>query len=928
VISLRLGDRIRVSLILLLACVVLVCLSATCLAADDENESSADEFWRLYQISGDCNPAWDQYVHEGINLAYDSRRQSALDQFDKAFEQGCHCPVVHALAAKIAASLRLGMPIVEFHAREALRLSEYRGGLTYSRQQAYYALGSAHRTAGELDEALEDLQSGLALDPNSDVWSPRLKKLIESVEHRVDAATRSEVLAARLQEAPGTGLQEAALVDETVKLVDELREENEFFRAESLCRAALEQRPGHLELMKAEQLVFCELRRFHEAEELDVRIVAAAEASGDPTAFSKALFNQFETFWVDYSYNMSARNYERICKQDLVGIEERLMALSDKTGDREIRYLGMYAGALREWKFGDKQNIVSWQALERFKELDRFCEQEGWEDRANNAKAFAASFLAGVRRLEESEEYSRKAGLPVNLTVLIWRKDWQAIYDRFKNNADVMEVRISSMPTERLKRNALPQNRIGPEIFMVACLELGKTAEAIETLERLNNLTLGNILTSRALEARQKAFAERMEGRDQAEDRVERLTAQLAKARTGADQEETHSIQRDLTLQSQALAQIRTDLRVDELEIRDATGRKPMDVAEMQSLLDDDTAIIMYGTGWSGWSGYGIIGVVTADSVHAVLEPSLNKMRSVDNDFGERFYPFLSLINSPNADAEAMRKMHYLARSLHEHLLQPVNDYIADKKRLIFVPSGPLARVPFHLLRDRNGRSVLEEHVVSYAQSVGVMKRCLERGKKAGGAVWVVADPAAPAAPERLKFAGTEASAIRGVFPTASILAGDRATETAVKGLLPASDVLHFACHSFLNAESAMSSALVLAPDDQNDGMLTAREICDYPVTAGLIVLSVCESGGGELSGAWTELVGMSRAWLLAGAPSTMLTLWRIDDRATSELMSEFYRNLATLPKAEALRRAQMTMMDRYENPYYWGAFVLYGDYR
>ena len=74
-------------------------------------------------------------------------------------------------------------------------------------------------------------------------------------------------------------------------------------------------------------------------------------------------------------------------------------------------------------------------------------------------------------------------------------------------------------------------------------------------------------------------------------------------------------------------------------------------------------------------------------------------------------------------------------------------------------------------------------------------------------------------------------------------------------------------------------------------------------------------------------MIGMLRAWMFAGAPSVVVSLWKIDDRSTSELMAEFYKNLKTMGRAEALQQAQLTMMKKYENPYYWGAFVLYGDY-
>ena len=82
------------------------------------------------------------------------------------------------------------------------------------------------------------------------------------------------------------------------------------------------------------------------------------------------------------------------------------------------------------------------------------------------------------------------------------------------------------------------------------------------------------------------------------------------------------------------------------------------------------------------------------------------------------------------------------------------------------------------------------------------------------------------------------------------------------------------------------------------------------------------------MSAGWIELVGMSRAWLLAGAPSVVVSLWKLEDKSTSELMAEFYKNLKTMSRAQALQRAQITMMDKYDNPYSWGAFVLYGDYR
>jgi tetratricopeptide (TPR) repeat protein len=904
---------------------VILCAAPLHAAAERPEEGA----WDLYQRVGNPDPAWDPLVREGIALVWKGEGFDALDRFDKAFGQGCACPVVHAICANVAADLKLGVEVVEIHAQETFRLSEGRTDLTYSKQQSWYALGLAHRAAEELTESLDASRRGLALDPNSERWAGPLRELIDSVERRIQTTERSEVLAERLRKPRGTDAEDAALADEALKSIGALRKEGDVLRAEALCRAAREQRPDHPGLMKAHRRVLCDLKRFPEAEELDLRLTALAEQSGDKRALFRALSERCDTFFADFSYDGGKSNFDRLCGLDPMALTARMAGLAEALSDNALRYEAAFAKAVSQELFTGEYGVLNLRTIETLKLADELAVKNGWDRRAKEVEGWLANMLACCWRLEESEAYSRKAGLPVETIALICRQDWQALYDRFKNSADALEIKTLEMPTERLKRAALGYgDRLPLDIFIVACLKLGHFTEAVETVERLNHRTLGEILSSRAFEARKQVIAARGDSREKAEERLQGLAGRLADARKQGDDAQVRSIQRDLTVQAAALAGIKADLHADELEIRDATGHKPMDILEIQSLLDPDTAIVLYGASWSGWAFYGMVGVVTDREVCGALQPSLSSVGKPGNALSWRLDPFLALVHSPNLDARSAQELYYYSRSLHEQLIQPVNDYIADKRRLIVIPTGPLATVPFHLLRDRNGRMLLEEHVVSYAQSIGVLKHCLGRGKKVGGDVVVVADPARPEPGARLRFAETEASAIRGVFPSAEILTGDRATETAVKRALSTADVLHFACHGLLDRKSPMNSALALTPDDVNDGLLTAREICDFPVKAGLVVLSACESGSGALSPGWQELVGMSRAWLLAGTPSAVLSLWRIDDRATGELMAEFYGNLATMPRAEALRKAQMTMTEKYAAPYYWGAFVLYGDYR
>jgi CHAT domain-containing protein len=145
-------------------------------------------------------------------------------------------------------------------------------------------------------------------------------------------------------------------------------------------------------------------------------------------------------------------------------------------------------------------------------------------------------------------------------------------------------------------------------------------------------------------------------------------------------------------------------------------------------------------------------------------------------------------------------------------------------------------------------------------------------------------------------------------------------------------------------------------PTEEDDGILTAEEIGALNLTGcELVVLSACETGLGKVAGG-EGLLGLQRSFQAAGAKTLVSSLWKVDDAATEALMTEFYRNLweKKQGKMEALRNAQLAMLNRYElstrklkprgadpvkedvqaagakrlPPYYWAAFVLSGDWR
>jgi CHAT domain-containing protein len=161
-------------------------------------------------------------------------------------------------------------------------------------------------------------------------------------------------------------------------------------------------------------------------------------------------------------------------------------------------------------------------------------------------------------------------------------------------------------------------------------------------------------------------------------------------------------------------------------------------------------------------------------------------------------------------------------------------------------------------------------------------------------------------------------------YAGASVLVRGEATEDRAKSLAGGARLLHFATHGELNESDPLASGLLLAPGGGDDGRLEVREIFGLDLQAQLVVLSACETGLGQLS-TGDELIGLQRAFLYAGTPAVVTTLWKVDDRASFVLMREFYGRLAKADPARALQEAQRAALKEFPHPFAWAAFGLTG---
>jgi CHAT domain-containing protein/tetratricopeptide (TPR) repeat protein len=372
---------------------------------------------------------------------------------------------------------------------------------------------------------------------------------------------------------------------------------------------------------------------------------------------------------------------------------------------------------------------------------------------------------------------------------------------------------------------------------------------------------------------------------------------------------------------------------------------------EIRGLLDDDTALLEYHLG----DERSFLFVLTRESLHSCRLPSAQSLASS-----------VRRLRSSISEPGPLRRQLYAdqASQLYREILGCAGPILQAKHHLIVVPEGPLASLPFEALLTARPDStqpiqrypfLLLSHSVSYVPSASVLaalqtKRTSVRsagtaarpflayaaplyGSVSGPrAVRSAGAPAATALPA-LPYSAGEVEEIARELPRRSRLyLGAEASEENVKQnpLLGNAGMVHFAVHGTLDEEHPERSGLELAqsPLSQEDGVLRVPEIFGLQMDAELVTLSACETGRGkDIRG--EGILGLTRAFLYAGAHSLAVSLWSVSDRSTRDLMVDFYRRLGSVGKVEALRQSKLRMIresPRRAHPYHWASFILVGD--
>jgi len=341
----------------------------------------------------------------------------------------------------------------------------------------------------------------------------------------------------------------------------------------------------------------------------------------------------------------------------------------------------------------------------------------------------------------------------------------------------------------------------------------------------------------------------------------------------------------------------------------------PPKLAALQGLLDADTTLLSYLVTPDAVLAF----VLTQQSLHAVelplaepaLRTAIDELRSALGASGE----------PPHAQLQRLSAM----------LIEPLRSHLKTA-RLGIVAHGVLHELPFAALRDKApARWLGEDFEIFHLPSASVLPFLAAKRKAVRGPVLALAQGQAPGLPP-LRQAEAEARAVAALFDSTALV-GTAASEAALRERTPKAGILHIAAHGQLNAAAPLFSRLVLAGNDAldpaRDGMLEVREIYGLNLRqASLVVLSACQTQLGSLSRG-DDMIGLNRAFLYAGTPAVIASLWKVDDTATAKLMTDFYTGLKRgLGPAAALRAAQAEARARDPDPFRWAAFVLTGEPR
>ncbi|MCG8351755.1 MAG: CHAT domain-containing protein [Chloroflexales bacterium] len=326
-------------------------------------------------------------------------------------------------------------------------------------------------------------------------------------------------------------------------------------------------------------------------------------------------------------------------------------------------------------------------------------------------------------------------------------------------------------------------------------------------------------------------------------------------------------------------------------------------LAQVQARLPDDALLLEYFT--TGLLEVRENPATGQTSQRHRFPPAHTLLFAITRDTVEAYDTGLAPDALCPSQVDTLVESHFLEatirRTLYERLIAPAANVLPGKRRLYLAPHGPLHYIPFQALIAPDGATLLREDgpQIIYGPSATVLFRAIDADQATRMCLVLGYNGSGE---NRLHFGEEEARSVARLTG-GDIITGSNPKKVWLYDRAPQYRLLHFSCHGAFDPENPLASALHLAPNED----LTALDVLNHMhLNCDLVTLSACESGLSRVRRG-DELIGLVRAFMYAGAPALVCTLWRVDERSTRILMERFYQEIqAGVDFAEALKRAQL----------------------
>lgn len=656
--------------------------------------------------------------------------------------------------------------------------------------------------------------------------------------------------------------------------------------------------------------------------------------------------------------------------------------------DREHRFqreeihalggLGRVALARRDWP-------RALQHLQAARDLARGIHAEALEagtqqalgdlaSRRGDAAAARAAYTEAARLADRVGDRATHVAAQASLARLDARAGQLAqAQDSIEHALALIESERAAIPDPHLRTTYFTTQRAYYALYIDVLMRrharepaAGFAARALQAAERARVRSLLDLLAAGRIDLQPDLSPELAAALRDAEDHRRELAWRLAQLPASGDAAAREALQRDIDRSERELDAVRGRVRAADPRYAALAQPAPLSLVDVQrALLDADSVIYEYwldderSTLWR----------VTAQGLDAIALPGRVRLEREIDALRERLLgpgtvvdtSVEALAERAEADDAATRRQ---AARLGELLLP--KSWRSGARRQIIVADGKIQFVPFSLFSGEAGTAQV------YVPSLTSLRELRRRPRAAGGNAYaVLADPVFRADDARLPgpagtvpaAATTEASApvrraadpvdlrelprLRQTRREAQIIAqlsGDAVPWIATDFHASRRAVLdadwsryagvHFATHALIDLRNPELSGIVLSLYDAqgrpDDGFVRISDIYHLDMPVNLVVLSVCESAGGEAPGS-EGVFSLARAFFHAGARSVVASLWPVDDRASAAFMEHFYTALLRdrLAPEQALLAAQATLREnpRWSAPTYWAAFVMQGDW-